>query len=108
MTSFSVDPAMLHGLANRLNDIVSDFESLSQAGLDLGDAGDSRVSQAIEHFVEQSRSGVGELAKQFGQIQQVLTSSVHGYEQADRHVSTEIDRNLSLPAGLSGGSAEGH
>ena len=107
MSSFRVEPPLLHALAGRFGELVAEFEALGVAGLEIGDTGDARLTQAIEHFIQRSRGGIGQLSEQFGQVQRVLTATAHGYENVETHVVTEINQNLPSPVGPVGGSIEG-
>jgi hypothetical protein len=107
MTSFRVEFELPAQLAAGFAQLVSDFGSLSGARLDLGDTGDARLAQAIEHFFDRSKSGISELSDQFDQLQRVLTATLQGYQSAESHVVSEIDAEISSVTGAIDGSIAG-
>lgn len=80
---------MLRDLAGNFGQLVDEFEALNASGLDLGGTGDAALTQAIEHFIDYSRSQLGELSRQFSELHTVLIAAATGYEQVDAHVATE-------------------
>ena len=78
MTSFQVEFELPAQLAAGFSQLVSAFGSLSASRLDLGDTGDARLTQAIEHFFDRSKSGISELSDQFNQLQRVLIATLQG------------------------------
>ena len=107
MTSFRVETDLPAQLAAGFAQLVAVFDSLSVAGFDLGDTGDSRLTQAIEQFIDQSRGGISELSDQFGQLQRVLAATAQGYEGAETHVTSEIQASLSSVSRSIIGSKDG-
>ena len=108
MTSFRVEPPMLQALAGDFGDLIETFEAAVLGGLDLTNTGDSSLTNAIEHFAQQSHDGLGELVKQFGQLQKILIDSADEYAAADDHVATEIDKSMAPSTHSSNGSVEGN
>jgi hypothetical protein len=104
VATFRVEPELLQGLAGRFGDLVSEFEALGAAGLDIGDTGDGELVDAIERFIERSRAGVAELTQQFDQVRQLLAASAMGYDHAETHVETGIAQNLESAGGPIAGS----
>lgn len=95
MTSFRVETDLPLRLASGFGGLVAVFDSLQLALPDLSDAGDSRLTQAIEQFIDRSREGISELSDQFGQLQRLLTATAQGYEGAETHLTSEIQASLS-------------
>ncbi len=104
MSTFRVDPELLQGLAGRFGNLVSEFEALGAAGLDLGDTGDPDLVNAIERFVDRSRSGLGELMQQFDQVRQLLMATATGYDHVETHVESGIAEDLESAGGTIAGS----
>lgn len=104
MTTFRVDPELLQGLAGRFGNLVSEFETLGATGLDLGDTGDPDLVNAIERFVDRSRSGLGELTQQFDQVRQLMVATAMGYDHVDSHVESGIAQDLQSAVGPIAGS----
>ena len=94
-SSLRVEPLLIQQLATNFSDLASAFDALNVAGVDLGDTGDPRLTDAIEQFIDQVHGGTKELASQFGQLQDVLAATAKGYEGAESHVVSEIQANLS-------------
>jgi hypothetical protein len=104
VATFRVDPEVLQGLAGRFGNLVSEFETLGAAGLDLGDTGDPDLVNAIERFVDRSRSGLGELTQQFDQVRRLLVATAMGYDRVDTHVESGIAQDLESAGGPIAGS----
>jgi hypothetical protein len=99
MSSIRVEPEVVHGLAGRFGSLASDLESVAADGLAIGDTGDGGLTSAIEEFLEQSQSDIGELVRQFGEVQAVLEATTLGYVDVDSHVATEAVEVLSTTIG---------
>ena len=90
-----VDPSLVNQFSVTFGQLVAAFENLSVVARDdVGDTGDSRLSQAIEQFLDSSTDGIKQLSTQFGQLEHVLSVTVQGYETMEEHIASEIEANL--------------
>jgi len=94
-SSLRVEPILIQQFATNFSKLASAFGALNVAGVELGDTGDPRLTDAIEQFIHQVRGGTEELSSQFGQLQHVLAATAKGYDGAESHVVSEIQANLS-------------
>ena len=106
-SSLRVEPSLVQEFASAFGELMAGFEGLGTNQIDLGETGDPRLTQAIEHFIGQVQGGVAELSSQFGQLQKVLAASAQGYDGAESHVVSEIMANLSTAAGSVARATEG-